>query len=109
MDKVVVCRYRRYVNVAIGDNVISTRMVTRKGLQILGVSPIEGSDIEIDRADLLSGTEWTPYDYVPKVRPACTRAHSPCDSFKFVAINGDRCIRRVAIDIEAAVFVVLHL
>lgn len=72
MAKVTVYRVQLY-DVAKDEPVLSRRMVTREGAQILNGTIIEGSGIEIDEARLENWNQWTEVDYDPDRRTGFPR------------------------------------
>jgi hypothetical protein len=64
MGKVTVYNVRLYDTLD-DATVISTRMATRKGADMMGGEIVEGSGVEIEASQLVSGTQWTPMGFFP--------------------------------------------
>ena len=63
MEKVTVYHVQLY-----DASVISTRMATRKGADLMGGVVVEGSGVEIEGSELVSGTQWTLSNFSPNDR-----------------------------------------
>ena len=64
MAKVTVFRVQLY-NVATDALLISRRMATPKGAEMMGGHVLENSAIEIDESELESSEQWTPRGFRP--------------------------------------------
>ena len=64
MDKVTVYKVKLY-DVVNDEIIISARMATRRGAEIMKGTIIENTGIEIEASRLEPGQEWTPRGFRP--------------------------------------------
>ncbi|MFA6206716.1 MAG: hypothetical protein WC689_10940 [Methylocystis sp.] len=59
MSKVVVYKVKLY-NIVTDEAIISSRMATREGAEIMGGKILEETATEMDASQLVVGEQWTP-------------------------------------------------
>lgn len=64
MAKVTVYKVQVY-NIMTDQSVLSRRMATREGAEIMKGKVIENTAVEIDETQIEPGEEWTPIDFRP--------------------------------------------
>ena len=67
MSKVTVFRVSKY-DIATDCTIISRRMATREGAQIMGARILEDTATMIDTSQLEPGEQWTPINFNPNPR-----------------------------------------
>ncbi|HEY8128401.1 MAG TPA: hypothetical protein VIF39_06770 [Hyphomicrobium sp.] len=67
MSKVTVFRVSKY-DIATNSTIISRRMATREGAQIMGARILEDTATFIDASQLEPGEQWTPINFSPNPR-----------------------------------------